>query len=111
MKPRSDDFQVEQQIFLGGQVSHKHQEFKDMAKLSAEYAEVYFILKKIPEWEKEQDYTKVMLEILNILGEIDFLKSTTELTRLSMIMGDTRKHYSMKGVMDELRKSKPNTGT
>lgn len=111
MKQKSTDFMIEQQIFLGGKVSHKHAEFMKMAKMSADYADLYFLVERIENWEKEQDLTKVILNIIETLGEIDFLRSTTELTRLSMIMGDTREHYDMGKVMDELRASRSDTQT
>jgi hypothetical protein len=111
MKSKSDDFQIEQQIFLGGQVSRKHKQFMDMAKLSPEYAELCFLISHMDEWEKETDTKKVALEILQGLGEIDFLRSTTELTRLSMILGDTRERYNVKKAIDELRKNRSDTPT
>jgi hypothetical protein len=94
---------IEQQIFLGGQVSHKYEVFKEIARMSPDWAIIYELLKKMPEWEKEPDNDKVVLAIVELFGEIEFIRSCTELTVLSMILGDTRGRTNAKGVMDELR--------
>lgn len=86
---------MEQQIFLGGQVSHKHAIFQELAVMSPDWAEVFQLLKKMPEWEKETDEEKVVLAIVELFGEIDFVRSCTELTVLSMILGDTRSKYKV----------------
>jgi hypothetical protein len=98
------DFQIEQQIFLGGQVSNKLPDFKDMARLSPDYAEIYMFLKKMDEIDKMTD-EGMILAIIELFGEIDFVRNCSELTKLSMIMGDTRGRYNVKGAMDELRKT------
>lgn len=95
MSHRKSDLELEQQIFLGGQVSDKYKEFMTIAKMSPDYAEMYLLLEKWDEIEKEPDDQKAILKIIEILGEVDFMRYTTELTRLSMILGETRKHYDM----------------
>jgi hypothetical protein len=108
---KTTDYMLEQQIFLGGQVSHKHKEFMDIALMSPDYADLYMLIKMMPEWEKEADEDKILLEILKLFGEIDLVRNSSELTRLSMIMGDTRARYKARGVIDELRKARSNTTT
>ena len=105
------DYLLEQQIFLGGQVSHKHPEFKEIARMSPDYADLYMLIKRMPEWEKEGNEDKILLEILELFGEIDLVRYSSELTRLSMILGDTRGRYKARGVIDELRKARSNTTT
>ncbi len=63
--------------------------------MSPDWAEVYELLKKMPEWEKEPNEEKVVLDIVELFGAIDFVRSCTELTVLSMIMGDTRSKYKV----------------
>lgn len=94
MRPNDRDI-LEQQIFLGGQVSHQYEIFKEIARMSPDWAEVYQLLKKMPSWEKEPDEDKVVLAIVELFGEIDFVRSCTELTVLSMILGDTRSKYKV----------------
>jgi hypothetical protein len=52
------------------------------------------------EWEKETDQSKVLLNMVELLGQVDFVRSCTELTVLSMIMGDTRGRYKVAGTTD-----------
>jgi len=109
--PLDSDMLERQQIFLGGQISNKYKVFQQIAKMSPDYCDLYFLIKKMPEWEQEQDETKVILDMLEIFGEIDLVRNCTELTRLSMIIGDTRGRFQVKGVIDELRKSGANPQT
>jgi hypothetical protein len=112
---RKDDFQLEQQIFLGGQVSAKHKQFKEMAKLSPDIAFIVQILKRYPEWEKmpdtEESTVQIAIECLELMGECEFLSNCSELTRLSMILGDTRGKVGMKRIIDELRNVRPDSTT
>jgi len=103
------DYMLEQQIFLGGQVSNKHKEFMEIARMSPDYADLYMLIKRMPEWEKEPNEDKILLEILELFGEIDLVRYSSELTRLSMILGDTRAKYKAGDVMSELRKARSNT--
>ncbi len=95
--------QIEQQIFLGGQVSHAHQEFKTIALMSPDYAEMFMLLEKFDKIELANP-KKAIQELIMLLGEIDLVRYSSELTKLSMILGDTRDRYSAKGVIDELKK-------
>lgn len=97
---RRNEFEIEQTIFLGGQISHKYKDFQDIARMSPDFAEIYMILKKLPEWEKMTDDMQLAMQIIEVLGEVDFIRGCTELTRLSAILGDYRKRYSMKDAKD-----------
>ncbi len=81
----------------------------EISRMSADYAEIYLLLKKMPQWEQETDEDKVLLELIELFGQVDFVRNCTELTRLSMVMGDSRARFHVKGVMDELRKSGSHT--
>jgi hypothetical protein len=49
------------------------------------------------------DPKDAMVEIVLAMGQFEYLKSLTELTQLSMKLGDTRKRISAKGLMDTLK--------
>jgi hypothetical protein len=100
---RHSEFEIEQQIFLGGQISGKYKDFLEIAKVSPDYADIIILIKKMPEIEKEPDPEKQTLIMLEALGMVDFVRNCTELTRLSMVMGDTRKRYSFKGLKDAIQ--------
>ena len=105
--PLNDDKLIAEQIFLGGQVSNKHRIFQEIGHLSPDTAMIYYIMKHREEWHEKRKNGKsreVRLEMIELIGAIEFMQSCTELTRLSMIMGDTRQKHQVKGVMDELRK-------
>lgn len=108
MSHRRNEFEIEQTIFLGGQVSNKHKDFLEIARLSPDYAEMYMIMKEMPKLEKMDDETCI-LRIIEISGEVDFIRQCSELTRLSAILGDTRKRYSMKDVKQNAPRSIENT--
>jgi len=106
--PWKDDKLIAEQIFLGGQVSNKHRIFQEISHLSPDTALPYYVMKHRKEWHEKRQNGKseeVRLEMIELIGAIEFMQSCTELTRLSMIMGDTRQKHQVKGVMDELRKS------
>ncbi len=94
MSTRSD-FNVEQQIYLGGQASEKHDDLK-MLGLLGSYGDIYTLIKHWPEIMQIKNRRERALKIIEILGMSDFMASCTELTKLSAILGDTRKRYSMR---------------
>ncbi len=108
MSHRRNEFEIEQTIFLGGQISDKHAIFKTIALMSPEYAEMFIVLENIEKLSLD-DPMKMAKDLIMLLGQVDMIKYTTELTRLSMILGDTRKRYSMAGLKDELAKAAGNT--
>lgn len=95
---RKSDFMVEQTVFLGGQISKKHKIFQ-LARMSPDYAEMYAFIQKYPDIIKKLEAgedIEAMLDVIEIFGEMDLLRSVTEITLLSMILGDTSKSFSMK---------------
>ena len=98
MRHDKDELTAEQ-IFLGGQVSNKHRIFQEIAHLSPNIALCYYVMKHREEWKKKRQNGKgreVRLEMLELLGAVEFIQNTTELTRLSMMMGDTRRKYNVR---------------
>jgi len=105
---RDKDELTQEQIFLGGQVSNKHNLFQEIAHLSPDMALPYYIIKNRPRWKKMRENgqgREVRLEMIELLGAVEFMQSTTELTRLSMIMGDTRSKYKV------VRPTRPDSST
>ena len=97
MSHKRTEFEIEQQIFLGGQISNKIKEFQKIAELSPDYAEIYLFLDKLEEFIKIENPIELLKKIINLMGQVDMVRYTTELTRLSMVMGDTTKHYRDEG--------------
>lgn len=93
--PRQSDLEFRDYLFLGGQVSKKHKEYKMLARMLPETAEIYHFLNKLEEIQKEEDPLKQTLKILEIMGVAEGLKGFGELSRLSMILGDVRERYKM----------------
>lgn len=89
------DYNVEQQIYLGGQASEKHEDLK-MIGLLGSYGDIYTLIKHYPEIMQIKNRRLRALKIIELLGMFDFMASCTELTKLSAILGDTRKRYSMR---------------
>jgi len=93
---RTSDLTVEQTTLLGGQISKDHKRFK-LARMSPEYAEIYAILDELPKLMKKlNDPLEFVKELLSIFGEMDRMRSFSELTILSAIVGDRKTGFSMK---------------
>jgi len=88
------DIEISQTIFLGGQISHKHEEYKRYARMTPELARVDFILTNLDDLLKKtpMEFVKAVIENYGIT---EGLRGFTELTRLSMILGDTRKRHTI----------------
>ena len=93
---RSTEFEMMQKIFLGGQVSQAHTIFKDLALMSPDFAEMWLILEKIPSFLEITEPLEFLKALLKLLGQSESMKSYDQLTRLSMILGDTRKWFKAK---------------
>lgn len=94
---------VEETILLGGQISNKHPIFQDLAQIASNGFLWWFMLKmKDPAWMKLTPQEK-LLDIIYTSGQVEFINNSSELTKLSAIMGDTRKNYTSKGLKDALR--------
>lgn len=98
------EYEFEEKLFYGGQVSGKHPILQDLAML-ASYGFPWWLINRTSDenWKKKSALEKLK-EILKVSGQIEFINSSSELTKLSAIMGDTRKNYDQKGLRDELTK-------
>lgn len=96
------DFEVEQTIFLGGKISGDHKEFKELALYDPDTSFVVWFMENQEELDKQLPDV-AMLEIVKTLGKLELIRTSTEITKLSMIVGDTRKRGALKGVIDGLR--------
>lgn len=98
MSSRRDDIAFAERLYLGGRISHTLPLFKKISKLGYEEAETYALLEFFDWWDKNQeaDIMTVTKNIVEFLGMARFLPHTKELTRLSMILGDTRKKKKWK---------------
>lgn len=98
MSSRRDDIAFAERLYLGGRISHTHPLFKKISKLGYEEAETYALLEFFEWWDKHQDadLMTVTKKIIELYGMARFLPHTKELTRLSMILGDTRKRKKWK---------------
>lgn len=102
---RHTEFEIEQQIFLGGQISYKHEIFKSLALLSPNYVTAYVMLTKRKEILAQPTPMEILEKMLYYVGLSQNMQNYTELTRLSMILGDTRGHYSSKELKGELSRA------
>ena len=98
MSYRGSDIDFVQRLYLGGRVSQEHDLFKKIAKLGYEDAETYALLEFFEWYDKhdEADLMTVTKTLIEFLGMARFLPYTKELTRLSMILGDTRQKRKWK---------------
>jgi hypothetical protein len=98
----SDTTPTEEFILLGGQISSKIPIYQDLAQI-ASYGFTWWFLKNAldPKWKKKTAHEKV-LDIIYTSGQIEFINASSELTKLSAIIGDSRRRVSMKGLKDEL---------
>lgn len=97
-KHKLSDLEFAQRLYLGGRISDKHQLFKELSKLGYEEAEMYAML-EYWEWlnkNGDKSLEDQMKKAVELLGMARFLPHTKELTRLSMILGDTRKRKTWK---------------
>lgn len=92
---KRDALDYEQYTFLGGRISSKKglELFQKISKLGYEEAEQYVMIVFL-EWLLE--HPKASLEetlktAVELIGMSHFLPLTSELTKLSMILGDTKK--------------------
>lgn len=99
MKP--SPYSTEDNILLGGKVSHLHQEYKKLAQCTPGYSKVIYILENLDEL-LNQDPIKLASLILENFGKIDNLQRFGEITILSMIVGDPRMRKSGKNLREVL---------
>lgn len=100
----SENIDNEEIILLGGQISGKHPIFKDLAQL-ASYGMPWWLFKSMqdPNWKKKTGRDKI-LDLIYTSGQVEFINNSSELTKLSAILGDYRQRFSSKGLKDVLGK-------
>lgn len=72
------EFEIQQNILLGAQISDKHDEFKKWAMMDSDEAFIIWLLR---------NPNASLIDMLETHAKLEFLKSTTEVTKLSMIVG------------------------
>jgi len=72
-----------------------------MAQMDRESAFAFHFLDILPTLKELPPQEKVK-EILKLNGQINFITSLSELSKLAAIMGDTRRRYSGKGLREAL---------
>lgn len=96
----SEDY-TEENILLAGQISNKHPIFKTIAQLDHDSAFAYHFLDLMPSL-KGQPVREQLKEVIKLNGQINFITSLSELSKLAAIVGDTRKRFSAKGLKEAL---------
>lgn len=92
------DFDIMARLALGREVAEHVEDFKTLAQMGYEEAETYAILDFF-EWldaNIDKDIMEITKEFMLKYGRAKFLSNTKEITRLCLILGDTRKRKSWK---------------
>lgn len=103
MKPNN----TEDNILLGGQVSHKYPEYIRLSQCTPGFSKVIYVLEHY-EILLDQDPIKMATSILENFGKIDNLERFGEISILSMIVGDPRLRRSGAKLRDVLRAKEHN---
>lgn len=90
------EFEIQQNILLGAQISDIHEAFKEWAMMDSDEAFIIWLL-------EHPDAS--LIDMLKVHAKLEFLKSTTEVTKLSMIVG------SKEDVADLGKEAKPDNPT
>lgn len=88
-----DPLEWKRYLYLGGRVSAKHKLFQLFAKLGYDEARKMAILKFV-RWKRKNPKAKrikVFEKLLELKGMANLLPTLKELTRTSMILGNTTK--------------------
>lgn len=95
---RRQVFDFREWVGLGGRVSEKHELFKDLAMLGYDECEMFAMLDFIEWFANNPDATieQCMKEGIKRIGMARLMPHTKELTKLSMMLGDTKRSKSMK---------------
>ena len=103
---------VEENILLAGQISNAIPIFKTIAQMDHDSAFLYHFLDLLPELrKKDKTATEKLKDILLLNGRVNFMTGSSELSKLSAIVGDSRKRYSAKNLKEVLEKIDRNTTT
>lgn len=102
MRKHKSEFEEEQKIFLGGQVSEKDSFYKDYAMMNPDDAFALWFLQNQDRLEKLSEKEAVE-EILKVMARFEYMKQLTELSHLSMKLGDVRTRKSAKKLSEKLK--------
>lgn len=103
MSKRFKDLEFQEYLFLGGKISGVHTEYKELARMTPETARIYLFFENLDELLKEKDALKLIKKLIHIFGVTEGMKGMSEITRLSMILGDTRKGKSLKALAKKMQ--------
>lgn len=106
----TEDSSFQENVFLGGKISKIFPEYKDFAQL-ASFGFPWWFLKTIQdqEWKRKTSKQKIS-SILYVMGQLEFMNNSTEITKLSAIVGDQTRDYSSKELKNVLARIR-NRGT
>lgn len=95
-----DYLDFKRMLFLGGRISNKEKLFQTLAKLGYEEADMYALLEFYKWFEKQPDFDviKVAQKYFELFGMARLMPTLKELTRISMILGDTTDLRSYKNL-------------
>ena len=84
----SVDWEFNNLRFLGGQIGVNLPDYMEISQTDPKYAFILWYLKNRERWKQEKDKRKVLLEKLAYLGKINRVKWFSEISLLSMMLGD-----------------------
>jgi hypothetical protein len=99
------DFEFYQTEYLGGKISQTHAEYKDFAmkETGMSFAR-WFILNS--ERLAQMSPDKALSEILDTRAKLEYLSSTTEITQMSMKLGELAKKSDARNLGGILKRAR-----
>jgi len=104
-KKGMSDFEFFETQYLGGKISARHTEYKDFAmkETSMTFGRWFIqsferLLKLSPE--------DAIAEILDTRAKLEYLKGTTEITQMSLKLGDTLKRTDARSVRELIKRAR-----
>jgi hypothetical protein len=101
-KGKENEIEFQQKVYLGAEVSEKDSFYKEYSMMNPDDGFLVWFMKNFEKF-LNMDPIESMIEILKAMAQFEYLKGVSELTQLSMRLGDTRKRLSAKGLRDGLR--------
>lgn len=102
---RKSDFAFFQTIYLGGQISHDHAEYKTFAMKDQD---LNFAGWFVENFERLSNVSpeKAIIEILDTRAKLEYLKGCTEITQMSMKLGDKTKRTDSRGLGEVMKRAR-----
>lgn len=104
------DFEFYQTIYLGGQISQKYAEYKDFSMKDEDMTFARWFVEEI-ENLSQMSPQEAIIKILDTRAKLEYLKSTTEVTQMSMKLGDTTKRKDARGLGGLLKRARDGIDT